>query len=57
MALWSEPVVAYPRKNLLYSFIVGNEKNEGGRGSILGQKYLKGNNKVNAYASRQVLKQ
>ena len=60
MALCSEPVVAYPRKNLPYSLIVdaatGNEKNEGGLGAILCQTDQKGNNKVIAYASRQLLK-
>jgi hypothetical protein len=38
MALCSEPVVAYPRKNLPYSLIVdattGNDKNEGGLSAI-----------------------
>ena len=60
MALCLEPVVAYPRKNIPYSLIVdaatGNEKHEGGLGAILCQTDVKGNNKVIAYASRQLLK-
>jgi hypothetical protein len=59
MALLSEPVVAYPRKTLPFSLIVGaatgNEKNEGGLGAILCQTDNKGNNKAMAYASRQLL--
>jgi hypothetical protein len=60
MALCSEPVVAYPRKNLPYSLIVdaatGNDKNEGGLGAILCQTNQAGNNKVIVYARRQLLK-
>jgi hypothetical protein len=60
MAQCSEPVVAYPSKNLPYSPIVdavtGNDKNEGCLGAILCQTNQTGDNKVIAYASRQLLK-
>jgi hypothetical protein len=60
MALCSEPVVAYPHKNLPYSLIVdaatGNDKTEGGLGAFLFQTHQTGDNKVIAYASRQLLK-
>jgi hypothetical protein len=52
--------VAYPCKNLPYSLIVdaatANDKNEGGLGGIFCQTNQKGDNKVIAYASRQLLK-
>jgi hypothetical protein len=60
MALCSEPVVGYPRKNLPYSLIVdaatGNKKNKGGIVAILCQTDTKNNIREVAYASRQLLK-
>jgi hypothetical protein len=49
-----------PKKNLPYSLIVvaatGNDKTAGGLRAILCQRDQKGNNKVIACASRQLLK-
>ena len=59
-ALCSEPLVDYPRKGRPYSLIVdtctGNDKKMGGMGPILCQTDKKGNEKVNAYSSKQLAK-
>ena len=59
-ALCSEPVVNYPRNNRPYALIVdaasGNDKNEGGLGSVLCQADDKGELHVIAYASRSLSK-
>ena len=59
-ALCSEPVVNYPRKNRPYALIVdaasGNDKNEGGLGSVLCQADDNGELHVIAYASRSLSK-
>ena len=59
-ALCSEPIVDYPRKDRPYSLIVdactGNDKNMGGMGAILCQTDKKGNERVIAYASKQLAK-
>ena len=59
-ALCSEPIVDYPRKNRPYSLIVdastGTPEIAGGLGAILTQTDENGDEKVIAYASRQLLK-
>ena len=59
-ALCSEPIVDYPRKNRPYSLIVdastGTPEIAGGLGAILTQTDEDGEEKVIAYASRQLLK-
>ncbi len=59
-ALCSEPVVNYPRKKRPYALIVdaasGNNKNEGGLGSVLCQADDNGELHVIVYASRSLSK-
>jgi len=59
-ALCSEPVVNYPRKNWPYALMVdpasGNDKNEGGLGSVLCQADDNDELHVIAYASRSISK-
>ena len=59
-ALCSEPIVDYPGKDRQYSLIVdactGNDKDMGGMGAVLCQTDQKGNEKVIAYASKQLAK-
>ena len=59
-ALITEPVVDYPRKNRPYSLIVdastGTTEVAGGLGAILSQTDENGEERVIAYASRQLLK-
>ena len=60
LALISEPVVAYPRKDRPYSLIVdastGGEDGPGGMGAILCQQDKQGNHHAIAYASRGLVK-
>jgi hypothetical protein len=60
LALCSEPVVNYPRKNQPYALIIdaasGKDKKEGSLGSVLCQADDKGELHVIAYASRSLSK-